>query len=125
MSSSSLNSLNSINSANANTNTNFNINELEEKETHTKHTSSNSFALCTTTSSQEEVVEKLQLLCKEKEYELSVSSNSKFVCSKGGSSICIEISKVGKNNVLKLYYIEGDEAETNSVIKEIIIHIGF
>ena len=48
-----------------------------------------------------------------------------FICNKDGNSICIEITKVGPNNVLKLYHLSGNEQVTKDVIKKIIIHIGF
>lgn len=105
-----------------------NNNELNDTSSIKQHTSSNSFALCTTNSTQEEVVDKLNNLSQENEYSLTQNNSNngiQFICNKEGNSICIEITKVGPNNVLKLYHLSGDEQVTKDIIKQIIIHIGF
>ena len=115
-------STSSVNSANTNV---TEVNENSSKQ----HTTSNSFALCTTNSTHDEVVEKLNNLCKDKQYELTQNTTNtngtQFLCSKSQNQICIEISKVGPNNVLKLYHLSGNEQVTKEIIKEIIIEIGF
>ena len=115
-------STSSVNSANTNV---TEVNENSSKQ----HTTSNSFALCTTNSTHDEVVEKLNNLCKDKQYELAQNTTNtngtQFLCSKSQNQICIEISKVGPNNVLKLYHLSGNEQVTKEIIKEIIIEIGF
>ena len=87
---------------------------------------SNDFALCNSNSSLEEIYSKLLVLCKEKGLTLAKIESNKFICKKDGdNSIKIEINKRGKTNVLKLYYLNGKEAITKEIIKEIIMRIGF
>lgn len=90
-------------------------------------TSSKDFALCTTNSTNDEIVIKLNELCKENGLTLTeVVDKSKFICKKDSdNSINIEISSVGNNNVLKLYHLNGQESITKDMIKKIIITIGF
>ena len=87
---------------------------------------SNDFALCNSNSSLKDIYEKLIILCKEKQLTLAKIENNKFICKKDGdNSIKIEINKRGKTNVLKLYYLNGKEAITKEIIKDIILRIGF
>ena len=87
---------------------------------------SNDFALCNSNSSLEEIYDKLLILCKEKQLTLAKIESNKFICKKDGdNSIKIEINKRGKTNVLKLYYLNGKEAITKEIIKNIILKIGF
>lgn len=90
--------------------------------------SSNSFCLCTTTSSHDEVVKQLTVLASTNSYVLSninEPSTTRYICELSTNSICIEISKVGMNNVLKLYHVNGDEQVTKEIIKNVIVNIGF
>ena len=94
----------------------------------TKQQSSNSFCLCTTTSSHDEVIKQLTILATTNNYVLSNindSTTTRYVCELNSNSICIEISKVGMNNVLKLYHVNGDEQITKEIIKNVIVNIGF
>ena len=87
---------------------------------------SNDFALCNSNSSLEDIYNKLIKLCKEKGLTLAKIESNKFICKKDGdNSIKIEINKRGKTNVLKLYYLNGKEAITKEIIREIILRIGF
>ena len=87
---------------------------------------SNDFALCNSNSSLEDICEKLLILCKEKNLTLAKIESNKFICKKDGyNSIKIEINKRGKTNVLKLYYLNGKEAITKEIIRNIILRIGF
>ena len=90
--------------------------------------STNSFCLCTTTSSHDEVITQLTILANTNSYVLSnlnESSTTRYICELSTNSICIEISKVGMNNVLKLYHVNGDEQITKEIIKNVIVNIGF
>ena len=87
---------------------------------------SNDFALCNSNSSLQEIYDKLIILCKNKGLTLAKIEENKFICKKDGdNSIKIEINKRGKTNVLKLYYLNGKEAITKEIIREIILRIGF
>ena len=105
-------------------------NELENNISEINYTignlNSNDFALCNSNSSLEDIYNKLIILCKEKGLKLAKIESNKFICKKeGDNSIKIEINKRGKTNVLKLYYLNGKEAITKEIIKEIILRIGF
>ena len=105
-------------------------NELENNISEINYTignlNSNDFALCNSNSSLEDIYNKLVILCKEKGLKLAKIESNKFICKKeGDNSIKIEINKRGKTNVLKLYYLNGKEAITKQIIKEIILRIGF
>ena len=105
-------------------------NELENNISEINYTignlNSNDFALCNSNSSLEDIYNKLIILCKEKGLTLAKIGTNKFICKKeGDNSIKIEINKRGKTNVLKLYYLNGKEAITKEIIKEIILRIGF
>ena len=81
---------------------------------------SNDFALCNSNSSLEDIYNKLLILCKEKNLTLAKIESNKFICKKDGyNSIKIEI------NVLKLYYLNGKEAITKEIIRDIVLRIGF
>lgn len=104
--------------------------DLENNITEINYTignlNSNDFALCNSNSSLEEIYNKLIILCKEKGLTLAKIESNKFICKKDGdNSIKIEINKRGKTNVLKLYYLNGKEAITKEIIREIILRIGF
>ena len=84
------------------------------------------FALCTTNSSLEEINDKLTLLCIDNGLTLTKIDNLKYICKKNSdNSINIEVSTVGKNNVLKLYHLNGQESITKEIIKNIIITLAF
>ena len=84
------------------------------------------FALCTTNSSLEEINDKLTLLCIDNGLTLTKIDNLKYICKKNSdNSINIEVSTVGKNNVLKLYHLNGQENITKEIIKKIIISLAF
>ena len=114
-----------------NTNTNKDTSSSSSTPTSsntTKQQSSNSFCLCTTTSSHDEVIKQLTILANTNNYVLSNindSTTTRYICELNSNSICIEISKVGMNNVLKLYHVNGDEQITKEIIKNVIVNIGF
>ncbi len=84
------------------------------------------FALCTTNSSLEEINDKLTLLCIDKGLTLTKIDDFKYICKKNSdNSINIEVSTVGKNNVLKLYHLNGQESITKEIIKNIIMTLAF
>ena len=84
------------------------------------------FALCTTNSSLEEINDKLTLLCIDQGLTLTKIDDFKYICKKNSdNSINIEVSTVGKNNVLKLYHLNGQENITKEIIKNIIITLAF
>ena len=84
------------------------------------------FALCTTNSSLEQINDKLTLLCIDNGLTLTKIDNLKYICKKNSdNSINIEVSTVGKNNVLKLYHLNGQESITKEIIKNIIITLAF
>ena len=104
--------------------------ELEKNISEINYTisnlNSNDFALCNSNSSLDVIYDKLIILCKEKGLTLAKIESNKFICRKDGdNSIKIEINRRGKTNVLKLYYLNGKEAITKEIIKEIILRIGF
>lgn len=104
--------------------------ELEKNISEINYTisnlNSNDFALCNSNSSLDIIYDKLIILCKEKGLTLAKIESNKFICKKDGdNSIKIEINRRGKTNVLKLYYLNGKEAITKQIIKEIILRIGF
>ena len=104
--------------------------ELEKNISEINYTisnlNSNDFALCNSNSSLDVIYDKLIILCKEKRLTLAKIESNKFICKKDGdNSIKIEINKRGKTNVLKLYYLNGKEAITKEIIKDIILRIGF
>ena len=86
----------------------------------------NDFALINTNSSLIEINEKLVKLSQEKEYELKKIDLNHYICTKNvKNSIEIEISSKGNINMLKIFYLEGNENTTKELIKNIIIYIGF
>ena len=88
--------------------------------------SSNDFALCNTNSNLETIYEKLMKLCAEKGLTLTKIDTNKYICKKDGdNSIKIEINTKGRTNVLKLYYLNGKEAITKEIIRQIVLTIGF
>ena len=104
--------------------------ELEKNISEINYTisnlNSNDFALCNSNSSLDIIYDKLIILCKEKGLTLAKIESNKFICKKDGdNSIKIEINKRGNTNVLKLYYLNGKEAITKEIIKDIILRIGF
>ena len=102
--------------------------ELEnDMETKSKMISNKrDFALCTTNSSLEEINDKLTLLCIDHGLTLTKIDDFKYICKKNSdNSINIEVSTVGKNNVLKLYHLNGQENITKEIIKNIIITLAF
>ena len=89
-------------------------------------TTSKDLAICTVSSTIEQINEKLNILCQNNGYTLTEVDKTKYICKKNSdNSINIEISQVGNNNVLKLYHLNGQESITKEIIKNIIIHIGF
>ena len=88
--------------------------------------SSNDFALCNTNSNLETIYENLMKLCTEKGLTLTKIDVNKYICKKDGdNSIKIEINTKGRTNVLKLYYLNGKEAITKEIIRQIVLRIGF
>ena len=92
----------------------------------TYDSNSNDFAVCNTNSSLEEINKKIIELSKNKNFTLTQIDLTNYICSKNKkNSIKIEISSKGKNNMLKIFYLEGKENITKDLIKNIIFSIGF
>ena len=123
-------------------NTNNNNNDSFYSETHiskrykksndkfynnkTYDSNSNDFAVCNTNSSLEEINKKLIDLSKNKNFTITQIDNTNYICTKNKkNAIKIEISSKGKNNMLKIFYLEGKENITKELIKNIIFSIGF
>jgi 5'-AMP-activated protein kinase catalytic alpha subunit len=92
----------------------------------TYDSNSNDFAVCNTNSSLEEINKKIIELSKNKNFTLTQIDLTNYICTKNKkNSIKIEISSKGKNNMLKIFYLEGKENITKDLIKNIIFSIGF
>ncbi len=84
-----------------------------------------SFAICTSNLNYDSIINNLFTLCKENQFILKKNGKSKFNCVKGNNEIFFGITKAGKNNMLKLYHMNGKKEITKDLIKKIIINIGF
>ena len=103
-----------------------------EEPAETQDSQSNSqgkSSLCTTNSTKEELVLKLNAVCSEKNYELKQGKDNgdsmTFVCSKESNYVGIEIKKIGRNNVLFLKHMNGNIDITKEIIKILMINVGF
>lgn len=107
-------------------NTNIdNKNNISDDNQNNKPHNSVSSSLCTTTSTQEQILSKLNKFCNENKYKLNQVDKLKFVCTQNKNYVGIEIKKMGSNNVLILYHIGGSFEITTKIIKTIMIQVGF
>ena len=89
----------------------------------------NDFACCSSNLSNKEIIEKLNLLCEDKKYNLTSNDEKNYFINNNinntENSISIEISTVNGKNILKMFHIKGNEKLTKEIIKNILMEIGF
>ena len=83
------------------------------------------FAFCSSNFSNKEIIEKLNLLCEEKKYNLKKNDDYHFLINENQNSISIEISFISGKNILKMFHLNGSEKKTKEIIKNILMEIGF
>ena len=83
------------------------------------------FAFCSSNFSNKEIIEKLNLLCEEKKYNLKKNDDYHFLINENQNSISIEISFISGKNILKMFHLNGREKKTKEIIKNILMEIGF
>ena len=91
----------------------------------TVNSTKNDFVCCSTNFQIEEIKNKLNLLCDDKNYKFKFIDNTHFYISNQSNSISIEISNVSGKNVMKMFHMCGNEKLTKEIIKNIIVEIGF
>ncbi len=83
------------------------------------------FAFCSSNFSNKEIIEKLNLLCEEKKYNLKKNDDYHFLINENQNSISVEISFISGKNILKMFHLNGSEKKTKEIIKNILMEIGF
>ncbi|MCQ2817447.1 MAG: protein kinase, partial [archaeon] len=93
----------------SNTSLHFPLDNESENTEQNSQSSQGKSSLCTTTSTKEELLTKLNNFCTQNKYELSQIKDTnealKFICSKENNYVGIEIKKIGRNNVLFLQHM--------------------
>ena len=91
----------------------------------TVNSTKNDFVCCSTNFQIEEIKDKLNILCNDKNYKFKFIDETHYYISNQSNSISIEISNVSGKNVMKMFHMCGNEKLTKEIIKNIIVEIGF